>query len=160
MIKIPKIEEPTLYFLIGVPGCGKSTYAEELAQENEVGTCIVSSDEIRKTLYGNESCQDNPSKVFAFAHNIIKNQLQVGYDVIFDATNIYKHNREQLIKEILFEVRKPVRFVAIYFDTPISECIKRQEYRNRKVPQKVIEKMGRQIDKPTFQEGFDIIKTI
>ena len=159
-MEIPKIENPTLYILIGVPGSGKSTYAEELYQKSEKGIYIVSSDEIRKYLYGNESCQSNPSKVFTLAHCVIKSQLRANYDVIFDATNIYKNNREQLIKEILFEIDKPVRFVAIYFDTPIEECIKRQEYRNRKVPQKVIEKMGRQIDKPIFEEGFDIIRTI
>lgn len=161
---IPKIKNPTLYILIGVPGCGKSTYAEELSEKlvkkHDVVVSTISSDKIRKHLYGDESCQDCPSKVFAIAHNVIKNQLSVGYDVIFDATNIHKHNREELIKEVLFEVNKPVRFVAIYFNTPIEECIKRQELRDRKVPKKVIEKMARQIDKPTFEEGFDIIKTI
>ena len=86
--------------------------------------------------------------------------MRANYDVIFDATNIYKNNREQLIKEIMFEIDKPVRFVAIYFDTPVETCIARQELRERKVPQKVIEKMARQIDKPAFEEGFDIIRTI
>lgn len=159
-MEIPKIENPTLYILIGVPGCGKSTYAEELAQKSEMSAYIVSSDEIRKYLYGNESCQSNPAKVFTLAHCVIKSQLRANYDVIFDATNIYKNNREQLIKEIMFEIDKPVRFVAIYFDTPVETCIARQELRERKVPQKVIEKMARQIDKPTFEEGFDIIRTI
>jgi predicted kinase len=111
-------------------------------------------------LYGNASCQDNPKKVFEIAHQVIIDQLQKDYDVIFDATNIYANNRKDLILKVCFEVTKPVRFIAVYFDTPISECIKRQDLRERKVPTKVIEKMGRQIDKPTFQEGFDIIKTI
>ena len=159
-MEIPKIENPTLYILIGVPGCGKSTYAEELAQKSERGIALVSSDEIRKWLFGNENCQANPKLVFDTAHKVIKNQLTCGYDVIFDATNIYKHNREELIKEIMFEVNKPVRFVAIYFDTPIETCIARQDLRERKVPTKVIEKMGRQIDKPAFEEGFDIIRTV
>ena len=159
-MEIPKIDNPTLYILIGVPGSGKSTYAEELYQKSERGIALVSSDCIRKSLYGNESCQDNPKKVFTLAHKIIVDQLEHGFDVIFDATNIYANNRKDLILKVCFEIRKPVRFVAIYFDTPIDECIKRQDYRNRKVPQKVIEKMARQIDKPTFEEGFDIIRTI
>lgn len=160
MVKIPKIENPTLYILIGVPGSGKSTYAEELFQKAEKGTALVSSDQIRKSLYGRESCQDNPKKVFAIAHNTVIDQLKNGYDVIFDATNIYAKDRKELILKVCFEVTQPVRFIAVYFDTPISECIKRQDLRERKVPTRVIEKMGRQIDKPTFQEGFDIIKTI
>lgn len=159
-MEIPKIDNPTLYILIGVPGSGKSTYAEELFQKNERGTALVSSDQIRKSLYGNESCQDNPKKVFAIAHQATIDQLTRGYDVIFDATNIYARDREDLILKVCFEVKKPVRFVAIYFDTPISECIKRQDLRERKVPTKVIEKMGRQMEKPTFQEGFDIIQTV
>lgn len=159
-MEIPKIDNPTLYILIGVPGSGKSTYAEELYQKSERGIALVSSDCIRKSLYGNESCQDNPKKVFTLAHKIIVDQLEHGFDVIFDATNIYANNRKDLILKVCFEVTKPVRFIAVYFDTPISECIKRQDLRERKVPTKVIEKMGRQIDKPTFQEGFDIIRTI
>lgn len=159
-MEIPKIENPTLYILIGVPGCGKSTYAEELAQKSERGIALVSSDQIRKSLYGNESCQDNPKKVFSIAHQAIIDQLQKGYDVIFDATNIYAKNRKDLILKVCFEVTKPVRFVAIYFDTPIETCIARQDLRERKVPTKVIEKMNRQMEKPVFYEGFDIIKTI
>ena len=157
---IPKIDNPTLYILIGVPGSGKSTYAEELYQKSERGICLVSSDQLRKSLYGDESCQNDPKRVFGIAHRVIKNQLSHGFDVIFDATNIYKRDREKIIKEILFEVKREIRFVAIYFDTPIETCIARQELRERKVPTKVIEKMARQIDKPTFEEGFDIIKTI
>lgn len=159
-MEIPKIDNPTLYILIGVPGSGKSTYAEELFQKSDRGTALVSSDNIREMLYGNASCQDNPKKVFEIAHQVIIDQLQKDYDVIFDATNIYANNRKDLILKVCFEVTKPVRFIAVYFDTPISECIKRQDLRERKVPTKVIEKMGRQIDKPNFQEGFDIIKTI
>jgi predicted kinase len=159
-MEIPKIDNPTLYILIGVPGSGKSTYAEELFQKSECGVALVSSDQIRKSLYGDESCQDNPKRVFAIAHQATIDQLNKSYDVIFDATNIYAKDRMDLILKVCFEVKKPVRFVAVYFDTPISECIKRQDLRERKVPTKVIEKMGRQIDKPTFQEGFDIIKTI
>ena len=159
-MEIPKIDSPTLYILIGVPGCGKSTYAEELYQKSERGVALVSSDQIRKSLYGNESCQDNPKKVFEIAHNVIKNQLSVGRDVIFDATNIYAKDRMNLIRKVCFEVKQPVRFIAIYLDTPIETCIARQELRERKVPTKVIEKMNRQMEKPTFQEGFDIIRTI
>ena len=159
-MEIPKIDNPTLYILIGVPGSGKSTYAEELYQKSERGIALVSSDSIRKSLYGNESCQDNPKKVFTLAHKIIVDQLEHGFDVIFDATNIYANNRKDLILKVCFEVNQPVRFVAVYFDTPVDICIARQELRERKVPAKVIEKMGRQIDKPSFEEGFDIIRTV
>lgn len=159
-MEIPKIENPTLYILIGVPGSGKSTYAEELFQKSERGIALVSSDQIRKSLYGNESCQDNPKKVFSIAHQAIKDMLASGRDVIFDATNIYAKDRMDLIRKVCFEVKKEIRFVAIYFDTPIETCIARQELRERKVPTKVIEKMNRQMEKPIFYEGFDIIRTI
>lgn len=159
-MEIPKIDNPTLYILIGVPGSGKSTYAEELYQKSERGIALVSSDCIRKSLYGNESCQDNPKKVFTLAHKIIVDQLAHDFDVIFDATNIYAKDRMDLIRKVCFEVKKEVRFVAIYFDTSIETCIARQDLRERKVPAKVIEKMNRQIDRPNFEEGFDIIRTV
>ena len=157
-MEIPKIDNPTLYILIGVPGCGKSTWAKKHFEKN-VGVC-VSSDTIRKVIFRNENDQSHNPEVFKIAHHVIKQWLNSDDDVVFDATNIHKRYREQLIKEVLFEVNKPVRFVAIYFDTPIETCIARQELRDRKVPAKVIQKMARQMEKPTFEEGFDIIKTI
>lgn len=48
-----------VYFemLVGIPGCGKSTYAREMAEAYSY--TWISSDKIREELYGSE---ENPGK--------------------------------------------------------------------------------------------------
>ena len=64
--------------LIGLPGSGKSTIAQKIKDEvislNKVEVEIVSSDAIRKELYGNEEIQGDPQKVFTLMK--IKKNLQ------------------------------------------------------------------------------------
>ncbi len=47
---------PVSHFLIGIPGAGKSTLAQEWAQRDP-NYCIVSTDGIRAELYGDEEIQ-------------------------------------------------------------------------------------------------------
>ena len=50
-----------LTLLIGIPGSGKTTYANKNKKENEI---ILSSDTIRQELFGNESSQQDNELVF------------------------------------------------------------------------------------------------
>ena len=54
-----------LIILCGIPGSGKTTYAKKYI-ENNANTIHLSSDAIRKELYGDESVQGNPGEVFFF----------------------------------------------------------------------------------------------
>ena len=49
--------------LIGLPGSGKSYIAEKTKAKMK-SVLVVSSDEIRKELFGDENDQQNPEKVF------------------------------------------------------------------------------------------------
>jgi predicted kinase len=49
-----------IILLVGIPGSGKTTYC----LEHESDSSYVSSDSIRRFIYGNESIQGNPSVVF------------------------------------------------------------------------------------------------
>lgn len=82
--------KPTLYTLVGLPACGKSTYCM-----NNNDCVIISTDAIRKELYGDESAQTNNAKVYHIAHERIALALASGKNVIFDATNINKKARKE-----------------------------------------------------------------
>ena len=70
-----------IYTMCGLPGSGKSTYAK-----NYLPDCvIVSSDAIRGELYGSEEIQGNAKKVFAEAFRRIREAVNNGQDVVFDA---------------------------------------------------------------------------
>ena len=75
----------TLYCLVGIPASGKSTFANEHINEN---TIWISSDNIRKEIYGAETHQDNNIEVFEMMYKRTKEALNSGVNVIYDATNI------------------------------------------------------------------------
>ena len=81
-----------LILLVGVPGSGKTTYAKRLVRETP-NTTHVSSDAIRKELYGDESVQQNPRIVFEVMHKRTIEFLKAGANVVFDATNLTKRDR-------------------------------------------------------------------
>ena len=87
-----------LIIIVGLPGSGKSTYAKSIMDpEGRIQYC--SSDKVREDLYGDESIQGDSNKVFRVLHNNVKNFLDRGYDVIYDATNVTRKSRRTIINE-------------------------------------------------------------
>ncbi len=136
-----------LIILVGIPGSGKSTFAKCLDGE------IVSSDAIRKELFGDESCQADNKRVFTVFYDRIKKALVEGHDVIADATSISAKARA----EILNAGAEATEKICYVFDTPVIAAIAMNEGRDRKVPASVIEKMHRNLEWPKLREGFDKI---
>lgn len=143
---------PTLTILVGVPGCGKSTFAQRALQAFQ-DAVLISSDSIRERLYGDASCQDNPSRVFELMQDETLAALNSGFDVIYDATSITRKSR----LSILDKVPKYVRKDCIIVWAPIDVCIKRDADRKRTVGAEVIYKMLRRYEAPFYDEGFDNI---
>ena len=118
----------TLTLLVGLPASGKSTYArEKMANDN---TIILSSDELRKELLGDENCQKNNDLVFKTLYKRAKEFLQNGKNVVIDATNINLKARRSALSH--FE-KMSIRREAIVFATPFEVCIERDKQRSRTV---------------------------
>lgn len=144
--------KPTLFMLIGLPGAGKSSYAEQLIVT--FNTKIFSSDEIRKELYNDASVQENNEKVFNILHERIKSHLLNGQSAIYDATNISSKRRMAYLNSIK---KVPCEKIAIFMATPYEKCLYQNSQRKRKVPNHVIEKMYRNFNPPHKYEGWDDI---
>ncbi len=142
---------PTFTMLVGIPGSGKSTYAKELVNEF---TKHISSDAIRKELYGDENCQDDHSRVFNIMHERTLYALRNGYDVVYDATSITRKSRLSILKQLPAYVEK--KCVVIW--ATIEECIERDFKRERTVGVGVINKMLQRFEAPFYDEGFDSIE--
>lgn len=94
---------PNLVIPIGVPGCGKSTFVKDLF---DLKYAIISSDEIRKTLFGslvvahagNDPVEkaENNARVFDLFHNKISESLRYSIDTVADATSLNPLSRETL----------------------------------------------------------------
>jgi predicted kinase len=141
------------YILIGLPGSGKSTLATRmLARQPHYR--IVSTDRIRQELYGNSETQGHWPNIEAQVLVQIKDSLQNGYPVIYDATNFKQTHRIDLLQK-LSQFRN-VSWVAWYLQTPLEECKERNRQRVRQVPEPIIETMAHSLEThpPSVAEGF------
>lgn len=142
------------YMMIGVPASGKSSIAAEYAEKYDA--VIVSSDAIRGDLYGDESVQGDPAKVFRIVHENIKFFLRKGYNVIMDATNINSKKRAAFLREINKVCPDCIK-TAVVVVADINTCIHRDMKRNRTVGWEIIHKMVANFQPPHYYEGWDVI---
>lgn len=139
---------PKLYVLVGLPGSGKSTYAKKLESESVNRTKIVSTDAIREEL----ACSEQ--EMFRLFHERIRSYLELGYDVIADATNITIKSRAAVLASV-----KEINCIktALVFGTDFQVCLANNSKRDRKVPEEAIYTMRSKFQIPFYEEGFDII---
>lgn len=122
---------PTLTILVGIPGCGKSTWAEEVLRQP-----IVSSDAIRAIL-SDINDQSKNDQVFALFHKDLDHYLKGGHDVVADSTALDKRARLSLI-EIARNAEADTHL--IYFSN-CRQAVLRNRIRDRKVPDDVMYRM-------------------
>ena len=146
--------KPTLTLLVGVPGSGKTTWANKNHKENEV---VLSSDLIRKELFNDETNQENNKLVFTTLYKRARNLIKQGKSVIIDATNVTIKDTSRALNNFAnFDVIK----VAIVFKTATDICKFRDKNRTRTVGEEVIDKFTEKFINPTKEEGFNEIKYI
>lgn len=150
------MNRPTLVILVGIPGSGKTTYAENYIPDYPKEAVHLSSDSIRAELYGNESLQGNPAEVFSLMQNRAIEALNNGHDVLYDATNITRKDRASIIGVC----PKFAKIECHIIWAPIEECIKRDASRDRTVGKEVIDRMLKRFQAPYYDEGIDVIKII
>lgn len=141
-----------IFLLVGLPASGKSSFCESF--RNNKNTVILSSDAIRKELFGSEECQKNNKLVFMTLHKRLEESLAKDKDVVYDATSLTKQVRANIISKFR---NKASKIICVYFNTPLKECIKRNERRDRKVPVNVMKDMAKRLEEPEMDEGFDHI---
>lgn len=143
--------------LIGLPASGKSTYAQEYVKQHD--NCVtISSDSIRKELYGSEEIQGVSSEIFDIMRKRTKKNLKKGINVIYDATNINYKMRIDFLNQL--SKIKDLRKIANLIYTSYNECIENNNKRERNVPEEVIERMYKNFYIPYYYEGWDEINII
>lgn len=149
------MNRPSLILLCGIPGSGKTTYAKNYIEQNS-NTLHLSSDAIRKELYGDENIQGNPAEVFGLMQKRAVEALNNGCKVIYDATNITRKDRSSIIG--ICPKFTNVECHIIW--APIEVCIERDSKRERTVGKEVIDKMLKRFQAPYYDEGIDVIRII
>ena len=148
------MERIKLILLCGIPGSGKSTYAQKWVEENS--GVHLSSDTIRKELYGDEATQGNPHEVFSLMQKRAVEALNNGSNVVYDATNITRKDRSGIIAAC----PKFIKIECHIIWASIETCIERDAVRERTVGQAVIDKMLKRFQPPYYDEGIDDIRVI
>lgn len=146
-----------LIILCGLPGSGKSSYAENFKCMYEDTIVIHSSDAIREELFGDAGSQEDNSRVFELMRKRTQEDLKAGKTVIYDATNITRKARKSAIA-CTHPTRDTVECHIIWAEP--EECIRRDSQRARKVGPGVIDKMLRRWQSPWKDEGFDAVEVI
>lgn len=131
--RAPVATIPTLTVMIGPSGAGKSAWVEQ----NSDTYFVVSSDQIRKHQFGLDTATPNTQAAyskagfdatFGTAHALIKAYLEGGLSVVYDATNLHRRNRVDLLKYLgyITEDEKPAsnprfRVVYVIIDRPLDQ---------------------------------------
>jgi len=138
--------------LVGLPGCGKSTYLEK------IGASGLSSDAIRKLLADDETDQTIHAVVFRTLRFLLYQRIAIGRPVTYiDATNLTPRERRPYLR--IGRLRQcPVE--AVYFDVPLDVCRTRNARRHRVVPEAALMKMAAKLVPPTVEEGFARVKVV
>lgn len=144
---------------VGLPGCGKSTWAQQNIRQNQMFDEVVSSDEYRKRLLGNENDQSNNKLVFNTMMADTAEKLKAGISVCYDATNINRKDRKHLLN-YLERSNVECEKIAVLFAVDINTVLKQNESRLRRVPDDVIYRMLTRFEIPLEGEGFDTINIV
>lgn len=147
-----------LWMLIGLPGSGKSTWAQQFQQASGA-IAVISTDQIRAELFGHEATQGPWPRVWSQVTQelqwvVSQAQQQTVPGAIYDATNAQRKVRRRVIQTAL--AMGFTRLLAVWVDVPLEECLKRNQTRSRQVPSEVIRAMHRQLSgaPPHPDEGF------
>lgn len=116
-----------LFVLMGVPGSGKSTFAEALL---DIRSNIehVSSDEIRKEFF---EYKDNHKEIFKIMHQRTLECLKNGKDVIYDSTNLERKYRLELYKKAKKQDSN-TRVITVFIHKGLERAIKQSKQRENR----------------------------
>ena len=145
----------TLILMVGLPGSGKSTWAEQYQTEHAAENAVIcSSDAKREEIYGDASILGNTNKIMKAVEEDIVTVLQNGGTAIYDATNGTVAKRKLVLAR--FKRQFPdVHTVCVYCQASPQTCIERQANRARKVPADAIKQMAKYMTMPSKLEGWD-----
>lgn len=124
------MSRPKLIVMCGLSGSGKSTIAQNLA-ENMGNTVIVSSDEIREEVFGNYEDTEHNADVFKIYHERIKNALENNHNVIADATNLTMKSRRATLENVK---GMDVERMCYIVPKPFEQCKTDNQKREHSVP--------------------------
>ena len=126
---------------------GSQHLRKRLIEESDVRWMVLSRDDIRAELmgenyytwYNHKDAEDIVSKIFDLK---LKYYIQNKENIIVDNTMIKVKYLKAFIDRVnqLSKSQDEISFELIQLNTPLKECLKRNEARERTVPKSVVER--------------------
>lgn len=151
------------YFLIGLPGVGKSTITEKILEE-EKNAVYLSTDFFLEKLAKEKGIDYNKAwkeygkdaeKSFSA---LLKSSINKGSVLVWDQTNVVKSAR---IKKLKALKEKGYVIIGLNFEIPEEEWLNRIKNREdnggKKIPQFILNTMKKSYQRAEYDEGFDEI---
>lgn len=132
----------TLWMTKGLPGSGKSRWAEEVVRSTNGDVVRVNKDLFRDMLHGGQWSKKNEKQVLKARNALVSEFLAAMTDVIVDDTNLAPSHETEL-RRIAAQHGAEFR-IKDFTDVPVEECIENDLARAKSVGEKVIRKMHRQ----------------
>lgn len=134
---------------IGIPGCGKSTWASSQQDFIEINL-----DNCHEKVSGDASNQQATEEAVKLQSLLISEASQKKQNIIISDCNIKEVHRfalEEKLKSLGYEI------CEVFFLTPLSECKKRNNNRQRIVPEFVLDKMQDNLDSLCINPNITIL---
>lgn len=137
----------------GLPGTGKDYYIKKHLSAYKV----VSLDDFRRELKISPTDSKANGKVVQLAKEKAKSYLRSSTPFVWNATNITRQMREQLID--LFTTYK-VRTTIIYLEVPFIVQQRQNQNRENVVPQNSVKRMISKLETPQIWEACEVIYAV
>ena len=135
----------------GLPGSGKSTWAEKYVLEHEAGTVVrVNRDSLRDMLHAGRWKGNKTEGITKLVRDqVICAALRQGKTVIVDDTNLSEKTTAELYTLTTITEFYPCEFrIQDFTDVPLETCIQRDLQRSKSVGERVIRGMYREFLAP------------
>lgn len=151
------------YFLIGLPGVGKSTITEKILQE-ERNAVYLSTDYFleqianEKAIDYNKAWKEHGKDADKKFSALLKSSMNKGSVLVWDQTNVVKSSR---IKKLRNLKEKGYVVIGLNFEIPEEEWKKRLANREaqggKKIAKFILNTMNKNYERANYDEGFDEI---
>lgn len=140
----------TCHCLIGIPGSGKTTLANQWIDQAS-SLIMICPDDIRDQLYGDPVIQGDWDAVRDEIQRQFAQAIAQEQSIIYDATNVKRVWRQDVIK-----TRPNLDWIAWQMLTPLKVCLERNQTRDRQVPMDVVIDYAQILhqEPPNTSEGF------
>jgi predicted kinase len=141
-----QLNKREVIILRGVPGSGKSTVAKMLVEK---GYYRVNKDDLRQMINNYNLNPDDERLIDSIQSDIIRTLIYQGKNIVVDNT----HAKQKYVKQVVELAIECCELMPEFdydigvqlLDTSLEESIRRNNLREKPVPEDVIRKMHKQI---------------